>query len=69
MVKVLYIFTEKRKNLQNNPQRTINPINPKLLLVTISDNEAYSKRVGSQKEPALLLRKNNNLDIFIQDYI
>ena len=64
-----YIYLRKpKKPLQNNPQAAINPVNPKLLLGILSDNEAYSKRVGSQKEPALLLRKNKNLEINKADF-
>ena len=47
--------------MQNNNQSAINPLNPKLLLGISSDNKSYSKRVGSQKEPALLLRKTKDL--------
>ena len=54
--------------MQNNPQAAINPVNPKLLLGILSGKQSKFKRVGSQKEPALLLRKNKNLEIYKADF-
>jgi ribosome maturation factor RimP len=55
---------KSEKPLQNNPQGVINPVNPKLLLGVMPDNKSNLKRVGSQKEPALLLRKNKYLEFY-----
>jgi ribosome maturation factor RimP len=61
-----YIFLRKtEKPLQNKHKTSINPVNPKLILGVNPNIESKFKRVGSQKEPALLLRKNKNLETYI----
>ena len=50
--------------MRNKSKAAINPVNPKLILGRMPDRHSKYKRVGSQKEPALLLRTNKDLEFY-----
>jgi ribosome maturation factor RimP len=50
--------------LQNKSKAIIKTVNPKLILGVMPDRHSKYKRVGSQKEPALLLRNNKDLEFY-----
>jgi len=50
--------------LQNKSNAIIKTVNPKLILGVMPDRHSKYKRVGSQKEPALFLRNNKDLEFY-----
>ena len=50
--------------MQNKSNAIIKTVNPKLILGVMPDRHSKYKRVGSQKEPALFLRNNKDLEFY-----